>query len=506
MVYSDLSYAYKRLRDTLGPERVSRGEGEKFVYGHDFGPLPKQAGLQFALKPDLVALPKSTQEVVRVVELGSELQIPVVPRGGGTSLHGGAVPNVGGILLATTLLRGVEEPDPDHRVVTTQAGARWKDVERAAAAGDFMLPVVPIFHRSSSVGGFLSNGGVGIGSYKYGPPARWVRNLRVILPGGAVLETGQPGFHLGPQDYPLTSLFLGAEGTLGVIAEATLTVVPRPPHQSVLAYGFSSVAALQDALTQISRVSITPYHIGFVDGAHVVLQRALGKDLPDLAGIITLTFHGTKEVVQAEQAVAERGMTAAGGVKQEAEVAETLWEDRHNPYGARRLTGGLVAAEGLVPLARLDEVMATASELARRQKVEVAFHGFLVDRGAAYLAPYLLTNERWLRGQLALSYVEKYHRALTEAEGHPLGLGLLGTYNAVAMYGSVTRVMRAVKDAVDPQNLLNRGKLLGTMGRKPPLMPPELPPGLMRFGLRALGTLRRLMPAERYVTKIRRGR
>ncbi len=506
MVYGDLSYATKRLRDTLGEERVSTSDVERVVYGHDFAPLPKRAGLQFNLKPDIITLPRSTQEVVRILRLGEELEIPVVPRGGGTSLHGGSIPNVGGILLVTNLMKRVEDPDEDRLDVTLQAGATWHDVVEAAGDKGLTLPVVPIFHRSSTVGGFLSNGGVGIGSYMYGPPSRWVRSLEVVLPGGEVLETGERGYSLGSHNYNLTNLFMGAEGTLGIITKATLQLISQPQASSVSGYGFNSLEEMASALQRLSKVCITPYHVGFVDGAHLTLQHGVGKPLPERAGIILLSFQGDKGCIGAEAKVADSVLTSAGGVKEEDDVANILWEDRHEPYDARRISGGLVVGEGLVPLRALGAALVAMSKAAKKAKSEAAFHGFLVDRGSAYLAPYVLTSERLLRGQFGTSFVEKVHRIFTDMNGHPLGLGLLTTYNLPAMYGNVTRLMRAVKEAVDPDSIVNRGKLLGSMGRKPPLVPPELPPGLMRSGARFLGGLRRLLPSDKFVTETRRRR
>ncbi len=504
MVYSDLSYAYKRLKDTLGEDRVSTSETEKLVYGHDFASIPKQAGIQFNMKPDIITLPKSTQEVVRILKLGEELNIPVVPRGGGTSLHGGSVPNVGGILMATNLMTRVGEPDERGLSVDVGAGATWHEVSESVGERGFALPSMPILHKSSTVGGFLSNGGVGMGSYMYGPPSRWVRSLEVVLPGGGIIETGEGAFALGSRNYNLTSMFMGAEGTLGVITKATLRLIRKPQASSVSAYGFETVREMVAALQQLSRICITPYHVGFVDESHLTLQRGLGKSLPQRVGIILLSFQGEKECVGAEERVANTVLTSTGGAKEDGEVASALWGDRHQPYDARRLSGGLVVAEGLVPLSALDDVLKLTARAAKRTKSEAAFHGFLVDRTSAYLAPYFLTDERLLRGQLGISFVEKYHTILNDHGGHPLGLGLLTTYNLKAMFGGVTGMMRAIKEAVDPNNIVNRGKLIGTMGRKPPLLPPELPPGLMRRGLRALGALRRLLPSDKYVTKTRR--
>lgn len=508
MVYSDLSYAHKRLRDTLGPERVSVGELEKLVYGHDFSPLPKQAGMQFITKPDLMVLPKTTQEVVRVVRLGEELEFPVVPRGGGTSFHGGSVPNMGGILLSTNLMDRMDEVDPGRRFVTVQAGTRWKDVEEAAAAEGMALPVLPVFHRSSTVGGFLSNGGVGIGSYRHGPAARWVRSLQVVLPDGGTLETGDPSLDLGARNHNLTRLFLGAEGTLGVITKATLRLVPAPEETRTTAYRFESLRTMGYALARLARMPISPYHVGYVDEAHLVLQRALLKDLPEVPALAAVTFRGTKAAVEAEEKLAHDCMVASGGEREDDEVATLLWEERHTPYRARRLSGGLVAAEGVVPTTRVADLALDAAAAAKEIKSEAAVHGFLADRGSAYVAPYVLTNEGTLRGQFAISFVERFHQVLPKHGGHPMGLGMLTTYNAGAMYGHVVAYLRGVKEALDPHGNVNPGKLLATMGRELPtgLIPRELPAGLVRRGLRALGVLRKLLPGERFVTKARGGR
>ncbi|MFQ6013382.1 MAG: FAD-binding oxidoreductase [Thermoplasmata archaeon] len=526
MVYSDLSYAYKRLRDTLGEERVSTGAMETLLFTHDFAPLPKQAAIQFRLNPDLVVLPKSTQEVVRVLRLGQELELPVVPRGGGTSLHGGAVPNLGGILLSTSLMKGVVEVDEERRFLTLRAGETWDDTLQAADAAGMSFPLEPLFRRAATVGGHLSNGGPAIGAYKYGSFSRWVRSLEVVLPDGDVLETGERAFDLGSQNYNLTSLFLGAEGTLGVITKATLKLRRKPEQVAVAAYGFEDMAALGTGLRRLAESAVTPYHIGFYDEGHMVLQRAFegyrigarGRRaeteapprLPALPAAALLAFEGPKDEVAAEAKEADRVVTEAGGRRQEGAVADLLWEQRDQPYQARRISGGLVVAEALLPLSRLEEAMEGTARLARKMRMEAAFHGFLTDRSSVFLAPYLPTDERTLRGQLSLSFVERFHELVLGLDGHPLGLGFLATYNLVPMFGPLVGAMQGIKRSMDPADMVNRGKLVGTMAKPPPLYPfsdPYLSPGLMRFGLRVLGAFRRLMPSQKFITRVKkRGR
>jgi glycolate oxidase len=405
-------------------------------------------------------------------------------------------------MLSTVLMREVEAIDPERLCVTVQGGATWKDVADAAAEAGLFLPVMPVLYRSATIGGHLSNGAEGIGTYKYGPLHQWVRSLEVVLPNGQVVETAERDFDLGALNYNLTNLFLGAEGTLGVITKATLRLMPAPPEIAVSAYSFDGIGDMVEGLKQLVRSPARPYHVGLMDGSHLLFQRALLKQVPEAAGMVLLAFDGTKEEVEAEKQAADEVM--ATGKKEDDEVAGLLWEDRHTPYDARRISGGLVVAEGAVPISNLEEAIGRSVRAAAGIRADAAFHGFLLDRNSAFLAPYILTDERTLRSQLAISFVERFHRILLELDGHPFGLGLLITYNLEPMHGPVAAQMRGIKEALDPKAIVNRGKLLGTMGRAPPFGPPELPPGLMRRGLRAMGMLRRLMPSDRYIRKLRR--
>ncbi|MFQ5919747.1 MAG: FAD-binding oxidoreductase [Thermoplasmata archaeon] len=523
MVYSDLSYAYRRLRDTLGEDRVSTDHMETVLYTHDFAPLPKQASIQFRLNPDLVVLPKSTQEVVRVLRLGKELELPVVPRGGGTSLHAGSVPNLGGILLSTSLMKGVLEVDEDRRFLTIQGGATWEEALEAAEAAGLSFPLEPLLRRAATVGGHLSNGGVAIGSYKYGAFPRWVRSLEVVLPDGEVLETGERAFDLGSRNYNLTSLFMGAEGSLGVITKATLKLHAKPEGSAMAAYGFPDLATLGKSLRDISQSPVTPYHIGFFDESHLVMQRAFQgyqagsrrsraeveatPRVPVLPAAALVAFEGPKDQVQAEAEALDKLLTEAGATRQDDFVAELLWEQRDQPYQPRRISGGLVAVEALVPLSRLEEAVVGAAKLARKMKTEAAFHGFLVDRSSALLVPYLVTDERTLRGQLSLAFVERFHEFVLGLGGHPIGLGFLTTYNLGPMFGPLVGAMQGIKRSMDPANIVNRGKLVETMAKPPPLYPFtdfSVPPGLMRFGLRFLGAFRRIMPRQKIISRLKK--
>src|SRR5438876_819090 len=165
---ASLDYAYRRLVNTLGPERVARSEFERMVYSHDFASLPKVALLQWKLYPDFVALPQTTEEVAALVKLSDESLLQITPRGGGTGWYGGSVPNRGGVLIDMRKMNHIVAFDPDGRTVTVEAGATWKDLEDFVESKGFALPIVPVNAIGSTVGGAINSGSTGFGAPRGG--------------------------------------------------------------------------------------------------------------------------------------------------------------------------------------------------------------------------------------------------------------------------------------------------------------------------------------------------
>src|SRR3989441_7431634 len=141
---ASLDYAYRRLVNTLGPERVARSEFERMVYSHDFASLPKVALLQWKLYPDFVALPQTTEEVAALVKLSDESLLQITPRGGGTGWYGGSVPNRRGVLVDMRKMNHIVAFDPDGPTVTVEAGATWKELQDVLESQGVAPPIVPV--------------------------------------------------------------------------------------------------------------------------------------------------------------------------------------------------------------------------------------------------------------------------------------------------------------------------------------------------------------------------
>lgn len=495
---ASLDYAHRRLVNTLGPERVARAEFERMVYAHDVASLPKLALLQWQLYPDFIVRPRTTAEVQAVVKLSDETGLPITPRGGGTGVVGGAVPNRGGVLVDLRDMRGIVAFDPQARTVTAEAGLTWKELDAFLASKGFALAVVPEGAPASTIGGAINGGAAGHGSLRFGPLREQVLDLEVVLPDGSAIHTGAAAPACGALA-DLGSLFFGAEGTLGIVTKAVLRIRPRPEESRAVAYAFPTTAVAARFLEGIVAAGVTPYDASLLDRNHFVLEGAVRGDGPEPADVALVALQGPKDEVADQEKALDALAAALQGSKRPAAAAARLWDARFTMYGARRLSRGLVVARNLVPVARLEDAVSKAQDLMDRLKLNGAVHGFLLDTSTAYLAPYVLMDDTVPSGGTALGFVKKLGDAALEMGGHPMGLGLFMVFNLAKMHGRAAGAMGAVKEVFDPQRKLNGGKTteLWTKFTWPVIN--SVPPSIMGFGLDLAAFLRRIKPTrDRY--------
>ena len=496
---ASLDYAYRRLVNTLGPERVARSEFERMVYSHDFASLPKIALLQWRLYPDFVALPQTPEEVSTLIKLSDESQLQITPRGGGTGWCGGSVPNRGGVLIDLRKMNRILALDPDARTVTVEAGATWKDVSDFVESKGFALPVVPTNAIASTVGGAINSGMTGFGAPRGGSLRDSIVNLEAALPDGSLLRTASAS-DAGGQLADLTPLFFGAEGTIGIITKATLRVVPRPDVSKPLLYAFPDLEAAAGLLRSIVDAGLAPYHAAAIDREHFVFERALRPDTPDPAHMALVAVAGSKEDVTDQEKTIDQIASTGGGTKLPSDVGERLWRERYNQYSARRLSRGLMVSYNLVPLAKLPEAVERAGAVRDKLKLNGAVHAFVVDTTTAALVPYVLMDDTKPSGGTVLGFVKRMGDAAFEMDGHPMGLGLFLVFNLRKMHGRATPFLSAVKSVFDPRKKINGGKTfeVWTKYQWPGIR--AIPPPGMAIGLELAAILRRAKPTrDRYV-------
>ena len=500
---ASLGYTHRRLVNMLGAERVARGEMERLIHSHDFAAIPKPAYLNFQLVPDFVVLPKTAEEVCRLVELSKETGLPLVPRGGGTGFCGGGVANRGGILVDFRQMRKVSKADPATRTITAEAGATWKDVHDAAWRSGAYVPYVPNFALSSTVGGLLNSGGVGVGAYKYGSVRENLVSAEVVLPDGSLLRTGPEKLDVGTAFANLGPLFVGAEGTLGLTTRATLRVYPKPEEIRPLAYSFPSLGEAKEAVGRLVESDLVPFHVSLMDEHHMLFLKALDGRGPGRVALMSACLDGPKDENADDEKALDAIVAAAGGTKLPAADAKGWWDARFYQFPIRRLAGGLVISEAIVPTHRLADCVRGVRRTADRLKIQSALHLSLVDRGSMLVRPYFLADETAVGFPFRLAFIKRFADLALELRGHPLGSGLFLAFNLPRMHGANARKMRYLKRALDPDLRFNPGKTVDMWGKQdlPLLGPARMPPEIVRFGLEALGALRRLGPRDDFTKR-----
>ena len=496
-----LDYAYRRLVNVLGPDRVRRGPFESLLYSHDFAAMPKAAALTFDLEPDFVVLPRTTEEVIRIVRFQAESGLPIVPRGGGTGMYGGAVPNRGGILVDFRMMSRVIKVDAANRTIMVEAGCTWQEAyDRAWAAGLF-LPVYPTFAIGSTVGGGINSGGVGVGAMKYGSARDLLLNLEVVLEDGTAVQTGSDRVDLGGSHMNLGPLFVGSEGTLALATRATLRLYPRPEEIRPLAYSFRSLAAAVPAIRALAASPVRPYHVALLDPSHLEFVKAVHRDAPEPTAIVLVVLEGPKDENAEGEKVVDALVAAGAGGKMAAETAKALWGDRLYAYPMRRISGGLVVCEAIVPLGKLGEALARTRALRDRLKMEVGVHAAMVDANSVALYPYFLDDEASPMPPARLAFVVKFREQMMDLGGHPMGVGLFLVFQVPAIHGNAYRFFRPIKEAIDPQGRFNAGKMheIRTKYNFPGLR--RVPLSLAALPIRALGALKRLGPRDSHARK-----
>ena len=484
----------RQLKRRMDPDVVSLDPAELCLYDRDAAPLPASAKWAFNPRPDAVVRPRIADQVRKVVRFAAKAGVPIVPRGAATWGFGGAVPANGGIVFD---LQGLSDitVDRDTMTVTAGAGAIWRDVADLASRRGFMLPAYPSSAPGSTVGGWINTGGVGVGAFKYGGIDKQVRALRVVLPNGELVRLGFDRVLPNSSGYDLKSLIIGSEGTLGVVTEATLELVPAPETTRPLAAGFPSAKELGDFVQLLARSRITPFHVSFYDPAHLTNLERLGEAVPYGGGLVSIMFEGYASVVDWEWDATAELVQKAGGEVAGEEYARTTWDDHLFDLRVAREGPTLLMNEVFVPLSRTTEVMAGMARIIESHGVPGGIVGTAASRSTASLMPYALVDERKWSTFFAYGLVDEFAQLSLDLGGRPAGVGLWMAYQMPALHDGGLDAMRAIKRALDPKDIMNPGKLVHAVSK----FDLAIPAGVMNMGTKTISMVHALLAEERKV-------
>lgn len=483
---------FDEMSRIVGKDRARNDMFERRIYSHDLGSFPKLFDLMFNFKPDCIVKPKSAEEISKIVKFASKERIPIIPRGGASWGMSGAIPIEGGIVLDMTNMNNILEIDGDNLIVTTEGGITWKDLYEKVEAEGYMIGSYPSSAPSATVAGWINTGGIGTGSYKYGGSGDNIRSLEVVLPNGKILKTGSKYTLSSGSGYDLNQMFVGAEGTLGIITKVTLRIFPKDEFRP-LSYVFPDLKSLSKALQSLTKSDVTPLNISFADNNHFALLNALGHgDAPD-GSMLNIALEGSEDLIDYEEGVINRIMR--GAKKESIEVSMHEWDERSYELRAKRLGPSAILGEAFVPITRLDDAIDDVYALIKSMKLRAAITGMVPDRNSVVLMPYYLTDERKLiRSMMSLGFMGKLAGIGFKQGGRPSGLGLFFAYNLRKLHGGVAYgTMHDLKSSLDPYDIINPGKL--TEGQTRFGFP--LPGAVLPLGMSVMKLVKRILPKDK---------
>jgi len=455
-----LNAAFLRdLKQIVGADHVACQRSDVEVYSYD--------GSLVVGKPDAVVFPADTAQTAAVVRLASQTGVPYVPRGFGTNLSGGTVATHGGLVIGLTRLNRILAVEPEGRYAVVQTGVTNLELQQALAPRGFLFAPDPASQKAATLGGNLAENAGGPHCVKYGVTTNHVLGMTVVLPGGAVLPIGGPA--LDPPGYDLRGVLVGSEGTLAVLTEMTVRIIPAAESLLTMLVVYDDVADAARSVSAIVAAGMTPATLEMMDGSVI---RAVEDSKPcgyprDAAAVLIVEVDGplaglAEQAEHIGQLCLQNGCREVRKAKDAAE-RDLLWAGRRGAFGAiARLAPSFLTADCTVPRTRLPDALAQVATIAQRNQLK---HANVFHAGDGNLHPVLLFDPR------DAEQVQRVHHAGHEIMQACVALG--GTISGEHGIGTEKlegmrlvfseddlEFQRQIRAAFDPQGLLNPGKLL----------------------------------------------
>ena len=449
-----------QLVQIVGNGNVLTSDEDRRVYAYD-------GTSTWAHEPDVVVFPTETEHVEAVLQLANQHQIPVTPRGGGTNLSGGSVPIRGGIALVMTKMNRILSIEPENLSARVQAGVVLMDLQAALAAKNLFFPPDPQSFFGATIGGMIAENSGGPVCLKYGVTRQYVLGLRAVLATGQKIDLGGATVK-NVVGYDLVSLITGSEGTLAVVTEAVLRLLPLPPARKTIVALFDDLPTAGATVGKIFDAGTVPAKIELLDNWVIrSIRRITGMPLPEQAGaMLIFECDGNESLVEhdAEQVI---GVCRAMGateliVAKDQEEAQGYWKARSAGFAAVFGAAPTVLAEDVtVPRTRMAEFIQRVMEICRNAGLEVTVIG---HAGDGNLHPSIMTDEKdpahFERAKRAIDEIIEAAVAFGGVLSGEHGIGLeKQKFMRRTQDPMFLELMKRIKDVFDPNGILNPGKI-----------------------------------------------
>jgi glycolate oxidase len=446
------------LREVVGDDGVVAGEDQLEPYSHDETP-------QLVFRPEVAVRPRDSSEVSRIVTLANSRRIPLTPRGGGTGLSGGALPVFGGILLSFERMNRIKEIDTMNLMAVVEPGVITADLESEVANCGLFYPPDPVSSDSCTLGGNVAECAGGPRAVKYGVTRDYVQGLEVVFPDGNIAKLGGKLLK-DVTGYSLLDIIVGSEGTLAVVTQAVLRLLPLPGHKVDLLIPFDNVQTAIETLSGVMRTGIIPSTMELMEGKSLkVCEAYLKREIPfsDAAIHILVQLDGnrredvTREYEIVGELVLDKGALDVM-VAEDKSTQERVWEPRKNLGDALKESGNLFVRDDLVvPPSQIPTLIDEVRRIEDKYKVDIHCFGHVGDGNI-----HVDIEGDSPPGEKTELIHDLYEVTLklggSITAEHGIGF-VKKSWLAMGLAQPEIDLMKRIKASFDPNNILNPGKI-----------------------------------------------
>jgi len=450
----------KKIKEIVGNDNVLDSDEDKLVYSYDGTPLHAQ-------KPEAVVIPQTEDHIGKVLKLANEEDFSVIPRGSGTGLSGGSIPVENSIILLMNRWDKIVEIDSENLMAWVQPGVITAKLQQAVEQQGLFYPPDPGSMNICTIGGNVAENAGGLRGLKYGITKNYVMGIEMILPDGRLVKNGGKNVK-DVAGYNLRDLVIGSEGTLGVFTKILLKLIPKPQTSKTLLAFFDKLGDAAESVSEIIAHHIIPCTMEFLDATTIqCVEEYAHLGLPnDVRALLLLETDGHPAVVEEEAAVMEKVLKKNNArqvkVARTTAEAEELKTARRAAFSSlARLKPTTILEDATVPRANLATLIERTAQLAEKYHLQMGNFG---HAGDGNMHPTVLTDER---NTEELLRVEKFFNEVYE-ETIKLGGTITGEHGVglakkefLARFIDIPALdmMQSIKRSLDPNNILNRGKM-----------------------------------------------
>ncbi|MFW9849771.1 MAG: FAD-binding oxidoreductase [Candidatus Thorarchaeota archaeon] len=458
----------RQIAEIIGDEHVTIHETDAILNAHDASPLSAakiRAGVMLPLA-DIVAFPSTTDEVSKVLRICNEKRIPVVPVGGGAGSCGGTAPIYGGVMLDLKRMDKILHIDHESMLVKVESGVVGIDLEEYVNRLGYTLGHTPTSLRASNIGGFIATRSGGSMSSLYGKIEDMTLGLQVVLPNGDVIECkAVPRSSVGPD---LRQVFIGSEGTLGVITEATLRLFPIPEVRSFRSMCFPDIHTGLQAIRKIFRVGIKPSIVRLYDPLDTAMSLGSHFEIDEEACMLMLGFDGSSDQVELDERKSVEICISNGAQDYGEGPTKHWWEHRYDMYYPTKFTtAGYSIADTIDIVATYDKLEDVYHAMKKSMEAEGAivmshFSHMYQNGGSIYMIFFSSqpdADSAWANYMKIWDVGVEACLKVGGTMSHQHGVGLVRSTYTEDELGSSFQVLKLIKQVLDPNGIMNPGKL-----------------------------------------------